>query len=229
MGKHYTVVQGDYLSKIAKDHGFSDYLVLWNHPENAKLKKERENPNVLYPGDKVFIPDREEKVASISTDAKHRFEVIRKPLMLRLIIEDMYETPRSETECELLVGNKRIPDLITDGQGKIQTEISAGETEAFLTLKKSKKKPEAQAIEISVPIRIGNLNPITKISGQKARLNNLGYFGGTPEESDDEDPKATEDMTFRSAVEEFQCDHSLVVDGKCGPNTQAKLKQVHGC
>ena len=34
---------------------------------------------------------------------------------------------------------------------------------------------------------------------------------------------------FLSAIEEFQCDHGLVVDGKCGPATQAKLKQVHGC
>jgi len=34
---------------------------------------------------------------------------------------------------------------------------------------------------------------------------------------------------FRSAVEEFQCDHDLTVDGDCGPQTQAKLKQVYGC
>jgi hypothetical protein len=35
-------------------------------------------------------------------------------------------------------------------------------------------------------------------------------------------------LQFRSAVEEFQCDNQLTVDGKCGPNTQAKLKAVHG-
>jgi murein L,D-transpeptidase YcbB/YkuD len=34
---------------------------------------------------------------------------------------------------------------------------------------------------------------------------------------------------FLSAVEEFQCDHGLTVDGKCGPATQARLKQAHGC
>jgi len=35
-------------------------------------------------------------------------------------------------------------------------------------------------------------------------------------------------MAFLSAVEEFQCDNGLTVDGDCGPNTQAKLKEVHG-
>jgi peptidoglycan hydrolase-like protein with peptidoglycan-binding domain len=36
-------------------------------------------------------------------------------------------------------------------------------------------------------------------------------------------------MAFRSAVEEFQCDHGLTVDGDCGAQTQAKLLSVHGC
>ncbi len=55
-------------------------------------------------------------------------------------------------------------------------------------------------------------------SGQQARLDNLGYFA-----SDGDDD------AFKSAVEEFQCDNSLTVDGDCGPATQAKLKQVYGC
>jgi murein L,D-transpeptidase YcbB/YkuD len=34
---------------------------------------------------------------------------------------------------------------------------------------------------------------------------------------------------IRLAVEEFQCDHGLKVDGVGGPDTQNKLKEVHGC
>lgn len=224
MSSNYTVQQGDYLSKIAKEHGFADYLVLWNHPENATLKKERENPNVLYPGDRIFIPDKEEKELSVSTDAKHSFKVKRQPLMLRLIVEDMYEKPLSNTECELRIGGKNF-SLTTNGQGKIELQISGGETEAFLIL----RDPNTPLNGNVIPIKIGNLNPVTKVSGQKARLNNLGYFAGTPQEKDDQKEKAKEELTFLSAVEEFQCDHGLVVDGKCGPNTQVKLKQIHGC
>jgi N-acetylmuramoyl-L-alanine amidase len=70
-------------------------------------------------------------------------------------------------------------------------------------------------------LHIGELDPVDTFSGQQARLNNLGYFPGSSDQ--DDDPQ------FLSAAEEFQCDHGLTVDGKIGPKTQAKLKQVHGC
>jgi peptidoglycan hydrolase-like protein with peptidoglycan-binding domain len=74
---------------------------------------------------------------------------------------------------------------------------------------------------VQIPIKIGDLDPEKKVSGQQARLKNLGYFRGDVDGQDSDD--------FESAVEEFQCDHSLKVDGICGPKTQAKLKEVHGC
>ena len=33
---------------------------------------------------------------------------------------------------------------------------------------------------------------------------------------------------IRSAVEEFQCDHGLSVDGEVGPKTQRALVDAHG-
>ncbi len=55
-------------------------------------------------------------------------------------------------------------------------------------------------------------------------LLNLGYLAGPFGGRSDEENR----MMFLSAIEEFQCDHGLVVDGKCGPGTQAQLKQIHG-
>ena len=49
MAENYTVKQGDYLSKIASEHGFFDHTTIWNHPANAELKKKRQNPSVLFP------------------------------------------------------------------------------------------------------------------------------------------------------------------------------------
>ena len=57
----YTVVQGDYVSRIAAQQGFAGYSKIWNHPNNAELKNLRQNPEVLYPGDVLFIPDREDR------------------------------------------------------------------------------------------------------------------------------------------------------------------------
>ena len=49
---------GDTTTKLAFEHGlFPD--TLWNHPDNEDLRSKRDDPNVLYPGDKIFIPDIE--------------------------------------------------------------------------------------------------------------------------------------------------------------------------
>ena len=74
---------------------------------------------------------------------------------------------------------------------------------------------------MAIPVNIGHLDPVDEMSGQQGRLSNLGYFLG---EVDGQDSSA-----FRIAVEEFQCEHGLTVDGICGPNTRAKLKDAHGC
>ena len=72
-----------------------------------------------------------------------------------------------------------------------------------------------------IAIQIGDLDPVDESSGQVARLANLGYYRGPVDKVDPDE--------FKSAVEEFQCENSLTVDGKIGPKTQAKLKTVHGC
>ena len=85
------------------------------------------------------------------------------------------------------------------------------------------KDPEGIAAERTLTLLIDHLDPVSTPSGQKARLNNLGYFAGAMDEDDD--------VRFRSAVEEFQCERmgKAAVDGVCGPKTQAKLEEVHGC
>ena len=63
---NHTVVQGECLSSIAAKAGFT-VDALWNLPENAQLKSTRKDPNVLYPGDVVFVPDPRPKLISKST------------------------------------------------------------------------------------------------------------------------------------------------------------------
>ena len=216
MGSYYSVLQGDHLSKIAKDNGFTDYTVIWDHPNNSDLKKLRQNPNVLLPGDEVFVPDMEQKQESGATDKKHTFAVDKKTLKLRLVLEDIYEKPIAGAQCALLIDGQTY-QLTTDGKGKLEQEIPLDAKEGTLTIR-GDQTPFANDV---IPIKIGHLDPIAEISGQVARLNNLGYFAG-PLDGSDED-------AFESAVEEFQCDNSLTVDGICGPQTQSKLKQIFGC
>lgn len=215
MADYYTVEQGDHLSKIAKDNGFTDYTIIWNHPNNAELKKKRQSPNVLFPGDQVFVPDMEQKQESGATDKRHTFTVDTKPLKLCLVLEDQYEKPIGGAQCALRVKDQ-VTQPTTSADGKIEQDIPPDADKAFLVV----RSDETPYRNVLLVFNIGDLDPVDEVSGQVARLNNLGYFAGKLDGSDDD--------AFASAIQEFQCDFGLVVDGICGPKTQAKLKQVHG-
>ena len=216
MAGNYTVQQGDYLSSIAKAFGFSDYQTIWNHANNAALKQQRQNPNVLLPGDVVFVPDLELREESSPTDNKHTFVKKGKGLKLRLTLLDQYEEPIANAACSLTLGSNTA-QVTTDGAGKIEQDLAPDVHDGILVIQDSQTPFNNRQIAI----KIGDLDPVDAVSGQVARLNNLGYWAGDPDQPDED--------ALESAVEEFQCDQSLTVDGICGPVTQAKLKQVHGC
>jgi hypothetical protein len=222
MAANYTVQQGDYTAKLAADAGFGSYKEIWNHPSNAQLKARRKDPNILMPGDQLFIPDKELREELSPTDQRHEFTLIRTELRLRMVLEDIFEKPVAGASCELTIEGKTI-HLTTDGEGKIDEAIPATAHDATLLI----QDHQTALNNFQILIKIGNLDPVEEPSGQIARLNNLGYFAGDPaKDAEDEDDGETR---FRSAVEEFQCDFGLQVDGKCGPITQSKLKSVHGC
>ena len=55
--KQYTVVKGDCLSKIAFRHGLKSWREIYLHADNAAFRAKRHNPNRIYPGDVVAIPE----------------------------------------------------------------------------------------------------------------------------------------------------------------------------
>jgi hypothetical protein len=216
VAENYTVRQGDHLSRIAKAFGFSDFNTIWNDPNNAELKRQRQSPNVLFPGDSLYVPDRKLREESRGTDQTHQFTMKKVDLKLRLILEDQYNTPIANASCLLTLGSDS-RQVTTDGDGQIEEDITPDIHDAALVIQDAQTPLD----NTRIAIKIGDLDPVTEVSGQVARLNNLGYFAG--------DVKSPDHVTVESAVEEFQCDNNLTVDGVCGPVTQAKLKKVHGC
>ena len=55
--KAHQVEQGECLSSIAYECGFFPDTI-WNHPQNAELKRKRNNPNALMLGDIISVPDK---------------------------------------------------------------------------------------------------------------------------------------------------------------------------
>jgi hypothetical protein len=222
MSTIHKVVQGEHISGIARQYGYTDYQTIWNHPDNADLKTQRQNPNVLYPGDSVSIPDKAPKQLPKPTDQRHKFTKQDSPLSLQIKLAKSYLGPIANTQCQLSVDTDQY-DLTSDGTGLIQHSISKTATKARLVINdtitvKGQKVPWPTQLDI----QIGYLDPVDQVSGQIGRLSNLGYYR-LPLDQVDQDE-------LESAIEEFQCEAGLKpVDGICGPATQAKLKQVHGC
>lgn len=211
MPTDHVVEQGDHISKLAEKYGFLDHRNIWDDPANASLKSLRDNPWVLFPGDLIRIPDKLLRTESVPTTKVHTFRVKLERLKLKLQIKDHEDNPIANTPVSLNVEGS-VKSLTTDGEGKTEREILKTAVNGMLTV-----------TDLEVPLKIGHLDPVDKISGQKARLNNLGYNAGAPD-----GPEGPDNIQFRSAVEEFQCDQKMKVDGVCSPETQAKLKEVHG-
>jgi hypothetical protein len=213
---HYIVKQGDYLAKIANEHGGLDWSTIWLHPENKELRDKRKSPHVLYPGDALHIPEREKRTENAATDTKHRFKTAGGPLKLRLVLRDLNFEPIANRKCSLFLDGVK-HDLVSDGDGLVEVTLPPATKAAQLVF-------GAPPQTLELPLLVGHLDPVDTPTGQKARLNNLGYFAGSLAKEDE--------ALFKSAVEEFQLERmggGAAVDGKCGPKTQAKLKEAHGC
>lgn len=212
----HTVREGEHLSRIAHAYGHRKISPLWDHPDNAALKSERLNPHVLNPGDVVAVPEVEPKETNAATDQVHRFQVDDEPLKLGLKLIGPAGI-LAGTACEVQVRfDSR--QLTADGEGQVFRPVAADDEKGRVVI--HLEEPHVtMSLDLDLVLLLGHLAPEKTREGQIARLLNLGYL--LSEDDDDEE-------SFRSAVEEFQCDNKLQIDGKCGPKTQAKLLSVHG-
>ncbi|MBK8258106.1 MAG: peptidoglycan-binding protein [Polyangiaceae bacterium] len=204
----YTVIPGDYLAKIAAQFGFLDGATIWNDPANASLRQIRPNPEVLLPGDRVTIPDKERRVEERPTERRHTFVLRRSPLKLRIAIRDRVHHAEPQLTVDFTLDGQ-IDQPTTDGNGMFERRISPSAGSGALT-----------ALGESVAVHVGFLDPVDSPTGWKARLNNLGYAAGPVDRSTP--------VEERSALEEFQCDVGLTVTGLADGTTLQKLLEKHG-
>ena len=182
MAKTHVVKQGETLSSIALENGFRTFRTIFEHPSNAALRANRD-PHVLLPGDEVFIPDLIVASVARSTGVLHKFVVLTARLLLRLRLLDVNGRALANTACDVGLESGSQPEIeITDGDGVFQKPVSAqvrkGEVVAHLQSTPKKDAPPPPERTVKFDLRIGSLNPEFKLSGQQARLNNLGYFAG---------------------------------------------------
>lgn len=208
-GTYHVVSQGECLASIAAAYGLS-WKTVWNHAQNRQLKAARRDPNVLLPGDRVYIPEKQAREQPAATDRRHRFVRKGVPSVLRLRIMDGQE-PRAHEDYVLDIDGKLYKGK-TDADGRIEHPIPPGAIRGTLILGKDGER---------YPLDLGHIDPIEETTGVKARLNNLGYACGAVDDQWDEQARA--------ALRRFQKDNNLAETGECDQATRDKLKEAYGC
>jgi len=203
----YTVRQGDSIASIAEQNGFL-WETIWNHGNNAGLKAKRSDPNVLLPGDEVFIPEKGQKQVDKPVDARHRFTRKGVPHKLKVKLTTADEARAGEAYT-LVVGDQVLHGTL-DGDGAFEHDVPGDAKTAQLIL--------SGGDEI-VNLRVGGLDPVSETSGAQQRLKNLGYDVGGEQ--------GTIGDKTRAALRAFQDRNKLPVTGELDGATKAKLQEVH--
>lgn len=243
----HTVRDGDCITSIAYEYGLY-WETIWEDSQNSQLRQQREDPNVLRPGDVVFVPGPGLREEVGETEQRHRFRRKGVPIKLRLRLTRQpegepaaaaaapapseYPLPKDSTTADPEQGSTPQADeprakvryvLKLDGQ------LIEGETDSEGRLEVSIPPGAVQGRliiepgtrnEEDIPLMLGYLNPITEVSGIKQRLENLGFACGT---TDDEPSDA-----LTSAICAFQEKHGLEVTGEMDDETRDQLEEAHG-
>jgi N-acetylmuramoyl-L-alanine amidase len=207
---YHIIEQGEWIGMLAAIYGITKAETIWNEGNNEQLRNKRKTPNILLPGDEVFIPAIATKDVDAPAEKKSKFKLSLPADEFTLAVLDEENEPRKGVPYKLLIGKMKL-EKKTDDQGRIKAKIPSGADRARLEI-------DDQVITLL----LGHLDPLEEVSGIQQRLKNLGYYFGEVD--------GIEGPLTRNAVEVFQTDYPpLKVDGICGPKTREKLKEIYGC
>lgn len=200
----HVVQSGEYLDKIAHRLGFQAE-VLWGAPKNQELRKLRPSPNLLSPGDVLWVPKGKETGGEVlSVGAANRYE--RRVPRIKVVtwLHRSNGTPVANEPCEVR------------GLGLQVTSSAEGKVELDLPIHVREVELWIPSLQISQPILVGDLDPADTGSGLKQRLTNLGYntYHGFDDAPGD-------------AITKFQKDHGLPLTGVADTATLDALKSNH--
>lgn len=169
----HIVQQGECLSSLAARYGVGGWEELFEHPDNAELKKKRPNPNILAPGDEVVIPEVQTKFVPAVTGRRHVFQVKLRKVKLRIAVVNRSGKPYPGKPFVVNVSARQIHGT-TASNGMVEAEVPARESTARLRVW-LRGVSEDGLPTIDRDLAIGHIDPIDTNSGVQGRLSNLGY------------------------------------------------------
>jgi hypothetical protein len=243
MADDHTVKEGDCIASLAYERGLS-WQKVWNHPLNAALKTQRQDPNILKPGDIVHLPDKQLKTVDRPTDQLHEFVLEGVPAKLRLRILQGGQPQASPQNPKPTDISQHFSDEDPDTSGKSEQQTPRADVPYVLVIDGNLRDGETDEngmVELSIPpnarrgrlvlepgtlretvfdLNLGWLDPADSVSGIKQRLANLGVNCG--DQSNEVTPG------FQDALRVFQESRGLQVTGVADDATRTQLKLEHG-
>lgn len=216
-GTRVTVAQGDTMVSLAHAHGFRDWRVIYDHPENDALRRRRPRPEQLLPGDEVFIPPLTPVSFDVPLNQEHQVVLRRLVAHLRLQLvgpDGVLARSRFEVRVE---GEGQVRSGVTDDGGNLDVALPPDATEALL---RAWRPDDDEPLEWT--LALGHLDPLvddagdTVESGARGRLLNLGY------------EVAEGEGGLSAALKVFQRDQGLEPTGEPDEVTRARLEQQSG-
>ncbi|MBF0235709.1 MAG: LysM peptidoglycan-binding domain-containing protein [Desulfamplus sp.] len=125
----HVVKKGESISAIAQQYGISDWKKLYNAASNQRLRILRPNPNIIQPGDKIFIPADSKVVGSLLRTRLEKLYKIREDTinLLKQIQDDLKKEHKNAKQF-----NKNI-DIIATILGIVVGQVGNAKS-AYKTL-----------------------------------------------------------------------------------------------
>jgi hypothetical protein len=215
----HIVQQGEHLAGLAARMGF-DAEEVWNHAANEELRSQRRSPQILAPGDILYVPDPgPPDTGYLEARTQNRYVASVPRLEVRMHMAWGPDEPIAN-EPFVVHGLAQPVEGTTGGDGLARFEIPAFAQHLRI---------ELPAQGVSMPVDVGYLDPVDRRSGLRARLAAQGYL----DDRDLLDPNANVgtdqiDEGLGRAVRALQRDRGLEESGEVDDATREALEGSHG-
>lgn len=209
----HTVVQGECLISIAQKFGLANWQTIYDAPENEEFKKLRTNPNMICPGDIVYIPILTGTKQPANLNKKTTYVLKKVKGYLSICLVDSKNNPLPDIPYEVSFfrseqDKKGEPLVIikgekSDADGYVEQKLPSGAKFVILTYSPYPTRP---SLKQKMGLKVGELDDPNTQLGMRSRLNHFGFYSG------DGRMKEQETEMFNSQLAGFKDKYGLSDD-----------------
>jgi hypothetical protein len=220
--KPYVVRSGDYLTALAFARGTTVDDILAD-PNNADFKKQREHPEILLPGDIVYLPEPDRKWLPATVGSTNNFTVKVPEVDVKVTLSG----PDGKA-----LANKSVTTVPPLGTAPLTTDGSGGLTlhvPVFLDVVRITVDGGGPVFDV----KVGNLDPHDEPSGLISRLRQLGHIGHESAHAQArqwlaDDAEGLHQLALQRGIEAFQASKGQDVTGVADDALCKDVRDDHG-